>query len=220
MARMPRLVVPGYPHHITQRGVRRMTTFWGADDYQLYLNLVTRYREEAGAAIWAYCLMPNHVHFVVVPKESDSLSRLFLQVHRQYTRTINFREKWRGHLWQERFHSCVMDEDYLLAAVRYVERNPVKAKLCESAAQWPWSSANAHLLGYDDQVVTVKPMLERVINWRSYLQEEGAEQEIASIKQFSSSGRPAGDDYFVNKLEALTKRVLNPKRPGPKTRVK
>lgn len=220
MARMPRLVVPGYPHHITQRGVRRMTTFFSADDYQFYLNLVSHYKEDAGVSVWAYCLMPNHVHFVVVPKESDSLSRLFRQVHRNYTRIINLRKKCTGHLWQERFHSFVMDEDYLLATVRYVERNPVKAKLCVSPEQWQWSSAGAHIVGCDDTVVTVGPMLERVSNWRSYLRTEESEKNLASIRRFSSSGRPAGEEGFVDKLEKLTERVLKPRRPGPKIRVK
>jgi putative transposase len=220
MARMPRLVVPGYPHHITQRGARRMATFFSTDDYQYYLDLVSHYKKDAGASIWAYCLMPNHVHFVVVPQESDSLSRLFLQVQRRYTRAINFRNQWSGHLWQERFHSFVMDEDYLLATVRYVERNPVKAELCVSPEQWRWSSAGAHIMGCDDEVVTVGPMLERVSNWRSYLQEEESEQKVASIRRFSSTGRPAGEEGFVDRLETLTKRELRPGRPGPKARIK
>ena len=123
MARMPRLVVPDYPHHITQRGNRRMKTFFSEDDYQHYINLLESYKTDAEVEIWAYCLMPNHVHIVAVPKEKDGLSYLFRQVHRHYTRYINFREKWKGHLWQERYHSFVMDEQYLLATVRYVELN-------------------------------------------------------------------------------------------------
>ena len=130
MARMPRLVVPHYPHHITQRGARRIKTFFTEEDYQYYLELVAEYKAEAGVEVWAYCLMPNHVHFVAVPTERDSLSRLFRRVHRHYSRAINFRQKCTGHLWQERFHSFVMDEQYLLATVKYVELNPVKAKLC------------------------------------------------------------------------------------------
>lgn len=109
MARMPRLVAPHYPHHVTQRGNRRMKTFFCATDYQCYLDLVARYKSEVGVEILAYCLMPNHVHFVVVPYEQDGLAQLFRKVHQEYTRYINFREGWRGHLWQERFHSFVMD---------------------------------------------------------------------------------------------------------------
>jgi REP element-mobilizing transposase RayT len=103
------------------------------------------YAQQADTEIWAYCLMPNHVHLVMVPDQEDGLRAALGEAHRHYTRHINFRQKWRGHLWQERFHSFLMDEDYLLATVRYVERNPVAARLCESAGQWPWSSTRAHL---------------------------------------------------------------------------
>ncbi len=220
MARMPRLVVPGYPHHVTQRGARRMKTFFSEGDYEYYLDLIAHYKEGAGVDVLAYCLMPNHVHFVAVPHEKESLSRLFRQVHRHYTRHINFREQWKGHLWQERFHSFVMDEQYLLATVRYVERNPVKAKLCFLAEEWRWSSAGAHLLGVDDHIVTVKPMLERIPDWRAYLSMEEGERELSTIKHHSTSGRPAGDTTFVQYLEALTGRDLQKKKPGPKVAVK
>lgn len=165
MARMPRLVVPGYPHHVTQRGNRRMKTFFCGEDYRAYLELLAEAKAEAGVAVWAYCLMPNHVHLVVAPERKDNLARLFGCVHRRYSRRINFREHWRGHLWQERFHSFVMDERYLLAAVRYTELNPVRTRLCANPTDWPWSSAGTHLRGRDNTVVSVAPMLERVADW-------------------------------------------------------
>src|SRR5210317_374899 len=130
MARMPRLVIPHYPHHVTQRGVRRQKTFFSDADYKTYLDLLATAKDGVGADIWAYCLMPNHVHHVIVPGKEDSLAALFSDAHRRYTRRINFREGWRGHLWQERFHSFVMDERHLNATVRYVELNPVAAGLC------------------------------------------------------------------------------------------
>ena len=140
MARMPRLVVPGYPHHVTQRGNRRMKTFFCDDDYLYYIDLLREHKEEAKVDIWAYCLMPNHTHIVVVPEQEDSLAGLFSLVHRHYSRYINFREKWTGHLWQERFHSFVMGEQYLMATVRCVELNPLRARLCTHLFEWPWSS--------------------------------------------------------------------------------
>lgn len=216
MARMPRLVVPGYPHHVTQRGNRRMKTFFTDDDYRYYLDLIVRYKVESGVEILVYCLMPNHVHFVVVPKENEGLSQLFREVHRHYTRHINFRENWKGHLWQERFHSFVMDEQYLLATVRYVELNPVKAKLCLKPGDWSWSSADAHLSGFNDHVVTVDPMLRRIPDWEAYLSIEAREKEYSSIRRLSSSGRPAGDESFVQSLEVLTGRELSKKKPGPR----
>ena len=89
--------------------------------------------------------MPNHVHLVMVPGEEDGLRATLGEAHRRYTRHINFRERWRGHLWQERFHSFIMDEKYLLSTVRYVERNPVAARLCVNPQDWKWSSVRAHL---------------------------------------------------------------------------
>lgn len=214
MARMPRLVVPGLPHHVTQRGNRRMQTFFSNDDYRTYLALMAEGKEDAGIAVWAYCLMPNHVHLVVVPERKDSLAQLFRTVHRRYTRHINLREDWRGHLWQERFHSFVMDEHYLLAAVRYTELNPVRARLCARPEDWPWSSARAHLARKNDTVVTVGPMLQRVTSWGQYLatDEQG---EASKIRHYASTGRPAGEASFVEQLEGLTGRALQKRKPGP-----
>ena len=147
MARLARLVVPGMPHHITQRGNRRQQTFFKTffndGDYAAYLELMDDWCRENGVAIWGYCLMPNHTHLIAVPSSEDGLRWAIGEAHRRYTRQINFREKWRGYLWQGRFASFVMDEPYLLAAARYVELNPVRAGLVQSAGDWPWSSARA-----------------------------------------------------------------------------
>ena len=220
MARMPRLVVPNYPHHVTQRGNRRMKTFFHDEDYRYYLELVSRYKSAVGVDIWGYCLMPNHVHFVAVPAEQDGLANLFREVHRHYSRHINFRENWKGHLWQERFHSFVMDERHLMATVRYVELNPVKAKLCERPEDWAWSSTRAHIQAVDDEIVTVAPMLERVSNWNDYLMMDAREEEINAIRRCTSSGRPAGSKAFIQKLENITGQTLTKKKPGPKPRIK
>jgi putative transposase len=193
-----------------------MKTFFSADDYRFYLELLAEYKTEAAVSVWAYCLMPNHVHFVVVPDKEDSLSCLFRRVHREYSRYINFRERWKGHLWQERFHSFVMDEQYLMATVRYVELNPVRAKLCEKAEDWPWSSASSHLARRDDSVTSVKPMLELVDDWQSYLAIEPTEEQLSAIRKHTSSGRPAGIEDFIDKLELVSGRRLRKLKPGPK----
>ena len=220
MARMPRLVVPGYPHHVTQRGNRRMKTFFSEGDYQAYLNWVREFKEDAGVEVWAYCLMPNHVHLVVVPEQEDSLSKFFRQVHRYYSRYINFRENWRGHLWQERFHSFVMDEQYLLTAIRYVELNPVRAHLCQRPEQWRWSSTQAHRSGCDDGVVSVKPMLSRIGDWDQYLQLGESESDNERIRKNSRTGRPLGNGEFIESLELMTGRNLQLRKPGPKSAIK
>lgn len=119
MARLARLVIPGLPHHVTQRGNRRQQTFFNDGDYAAYIELMAQWCREEGVEIWSYCLMPNHVHLIAVPKTEDGLRRAIGESHRSYTRRINFREQWRGYLWQGRFASFIMDEPYLLAAARY-----------------------------------------------------------------------------------------------------
>ena len=165
MARLARVVIPGLPHHITQRGNRRQQTFFNEGDYAAYLELMTEWCREQGVEIWSYCLMPNHTHSIAVPSSEDGLRWAIGETHRRYTRRINFREKWRGYLWQGRFASFVMDEPYLLAAARYIELNPVRARLVSKAEDWPWSSARAHLAGQDDPLVKVGPLLAMIGDW-------------------------------------------------------
>jgi len=200
MARTARLVVPGYPHHVTQRGNRRQRTFFFERDYRAYLKLIAEAKERAGVEIWAYCLMPNHVHLVAVPTEKNSLALLFRYAHSRYTRRINIRENWVGHLWQERFHSAVMDEQHLLAAIRYVELNPVRAGLCDSATEWAWSSVHAHKSGVDQGIVTVAPMLSMVSDWDRYLEIVDSKHTIERIRTYSRSGRPIGDEAFLEQI--------------------
>ena len=216
MARMARLVVPHFPHHVTQRGNRRQKTFFCEEDYRYYIELLSEYAKISRTAIWAYCLMPNHVHLVMVPAEEDGLQATLGEAHRRYTRFINFRERWRGHLWQERFHSFLMDEHYLLSTVRYVERNPVVARLCDNPEDWQWSSARAHLTGHDDKLVQVQPMLDRIDNWRIYLSDAGKQHHQELIKRHTRTGRPLGGKEFVRKLKTLTGKELAHKKPGRK----
>ncbi|MBF0632719.1 MAG: transposase [Magnetococcales bacterium] len=169
MARIARVVAPGLPHHITQRGNRRQQTFFEEQDYQVYLDLMAEWCERFDVEIWAYCLMPNHVHLIAVPTVADGLRLAIGEAHRRFTRHINFRMKWRGHLWQERFASFPLDEEYLLAAIRYVEFNPVRARLTALPEEYPWSSARAHLSGQDDRLVKTKPMLELIPDWSLFL---------------------------------------------------
>ncbi len=153
MARVARVVSPGMPHHITQRGNRRMLTFLQESDYEVYVHLMRTWCARHGVAILAYCLMPNHVHLIAVPETVEGLARAVGEGHRRYTCHINQREGWRGYLWQGRFASFVMDQDYFLTAMRYVELNPVRAGLAASPADWPWSSARAHLTGERDPLI-------------------------------------------------------------------
>ncbi len=222
MARISRLVVPGHPHHVTQRGNRRLEVFFGDDDYRAYLALVAASCRAAGTAIWAYCLMPNHVHFILVPSHPDGLRAALGEAHRRYTRRINAREGWRGHLWQERFHSFVMDEAHLLACARYVERNPVDAGLVATPREWPWSSARAHLDGNDandgansgNGIVSVAPLLARMPDWGGFLAAGVSEAERQELRTHGNTGRPLGAADWVEALERRTGRPLRPRKPG------
>jgi len=125
MARIGRIVVPDFPHHVTQRGNRRQTVFFESSDYALYRDLLAERCRKAAVEVWAYCLTPNHVHLVLRPSTPDGLARAIGETHRQYTGFINARARWTGHLFQGRFSSVALDEAHFVAAARYVALNPV-----------------------------------------------------------------------------------------------
>jgi putative transposase len=215
MARIARVVAPGYPHHITQRGNRRQPVFFCDDDYLAYIELMSEWCNKCQVDIWAWCLMPNHVHLIAVPHTEKGLSRAIGEAHRRYTRRINFREKWRGHLWQERFASFPMDESHLLAAARYVEMNPVAAGLVENPIDYRWSSARAHLERESEGLTKVEPLLEIVGDWRSFLSLLSSD-ELDLMQRHERTGRPLGAFSFVEGLEQKLGRILRPQKPGPK----
>ncbi len=217
MARLPRLVVPGLPHHATQRGNRRGTTFFEDEDYALYKYMLAEAAEKAGSEIWCYCLMPNHVHIIIVPSHEDGLRMTFADAHRRYTGYINARMRTTGHLWQGRFGSVVMDEAHLANAVRYVSFNPVRARLAKNAEDWEWSSARAHLKGKDDGLVKIAPVLKRYGNFREFLgKEEPPDNIYRTLRQSETTGRPLGSDDWLAELEQQTGRVLKAQKRGPK----
>ena len=219
MAREARIVIPGLPHHVTQRGNRRLPVFFSDADYESYRALLAEFCGRAGTAVWAYCLMPNHVHLILVPDNADGLRASLGEAHRRYTRRINRREDWRGHLWQERFHSFPMDEAWLLACARYVVLNPVRAGLVKDAADWPWSSAGAHLTGQDDDLVTVAGLAERVGDWRAFLEQSLEEVALDRLRRHGMNGRALGGAAFMAEWEAKLGRPLGPRPRGrPKQR--
>jgi putative transposase len=162
MARIARAVAPGKPHHLTQGGNRRQQTFFNDQDYQAYLELMLQWCLKFQVDTWAYCLMPNHIYIIVVPETKDGLKQAIGEAHRRYTRRVNFREGWRGHLWQGRFSSFIMEERYLLTCTRYVELNPVRAGLVKKPADWRWSNAAPNMKGKDDILVKTQPLLDMV----------------------------------------------------------
>jgi len=218
MARVSRVVVPETPHHITQRGNRRQKVFLIDDDYNAYLELMSEWCQKSGVEIWAYCLMPNHVHLIAVPNNSKSLAQGIGEAHRRYTRLINFRENWRGYLWQGRFASFPMDEKYLLCAARYIELNPVRAGLAKQPWDYSWSSAHAHINKKDDRLVKTKPLLDMIEDWRSFLEQPLSEEEINLFRKHERTGRPLGSMNFIRKLEEMFNRILRPRHAGRRRR--
>ena len=217
MARLPRVVIPGIPHHVTQRGNGRQRTFFEDGDYALYLDLLAEAAERARAQVWAYCLMPNHVHIVLTPEDDQGLSRTFGELHRRYTGFINARRRTTGHLWQGRFGSVAMDEAHFVTALRYVALNPVRARLVARAEDWAWSSTRALIAGADDHVVSVAPALERVGDFAVFLGEEFDEAlSYAALRKAESVGRPVGSAAWLADMEARTGKVLVAGKRGPK----
>jgi putative transposase len=178
MARLARVIVPGLPHHVTQRGNRREPIFFEDGDQEVYRDLLAAQVKRRGVEVWAYCLMPNHVHLILTPRDEIGLSLAVGEAHRRYTNFVNARGRWTGHLFQSRFASVAMDEAHLVAAARYVPMNPVRACLVLRPEDWPWSSAKAHLAGQDDGLVSTRPLLERIGDFAAFLAE--AEEFAAS----------------------------------------
>ncbi len=160
MSRLARMVVPGLPHHVTQRGNRREAIFFEDGDQQIYCDLLAEQARKFSVEVWAYCLMPNHVHLILTPHGEDGISRALGEAHRRHTNFINARGRWTGHLFQSRFASVAMDESHLRSAVSYVSLNPVRAPLVSRAEGWVVGCAGA-LACEDDNLVSVRPVLDR-----------------------------------------------------------
>ncbi len=186
------MVVPGYPHHIIHTGNRRQDTFFKEQDYIDYLSLISQGCSRYKVEVWAYCLMPNHIHLIAVPESRDGLMRAIGGAHRRYTRAVNHREGLRGHLWQGRFASFAMDEHYLMEAARYIETNPVSSGLTRAPEEYLWSSARAHMEERDDVLVKVAPLLEKINDWKGFLSEQGEEGLADKMRSHERTGEPLG----------------------------
>jgi putative transposase len=216
MPRAARIVCPGVPHHITQRGNRRQRTFFEPADFVAYRTLVAEGCKAAGVQVLAYCLMPNHVHLVAVPPDEDALRRALVPAHQKYTWLINRRHGWTGHLWQERFHASAMDDPHTLAAVRYVELNPVRAGLVGNPVGWAWSSASAHVGRRADQLVPadLPPPLAGIADWLGFLVDEEGDDIVDALRRHAGTGLPLGSAGFVAALEHTFGRSFARRPPG------
>jgi putative transposase len=223
MARLARVVIPHVPHHVTQRGNRRLPVFFGEDDRLAYLGLVKDACAAQGTTCLAWCLMDNHIQMILTPQTADGLRATLGEAHRRYCRRINFREGWRGFLFQGRFASYPMDDAHLIAAVRYVENNPVAAGMVQRAQDWRWSSARSHIAGKraaDDPLTNIAALGQHVRNWRAFL-ELGAEAmddpaAVEAIEARIRTGRPLASPEWIAAAEAAIERKLGPQKRGPK----
>jgi putative transposase len=222
MGRIARIVVAGHAHHVTHRGIRRGRTFFHDQDYSDYLSLLKEWSKRWGNEILAYCLMPNHVHLIVVPRSEDGLARGIGETHRRYAREVNAREGFRGRLWKGRFASVVVDEMHLLDVARFVERNPIRSGLAKRAEDWRWSSAAGHVWGEHDsnaQGLWLSQRLEGgVYTWSEWLRTPDDPALASAIRQCERTGRPLGDLKFLGRVGQLLGRDLIPKKPGPQAK--
>lgn len=217
MARLPRAVFPGLPHHVTQRGNGRAQTFFRDEDYRLYLRLLAEHCSAAKVEIWGWVLMPNHVHLILVPDDADGIRRALAPVHRRYAGSIHAREQRTGHFWQGRFGCVAMDEAHLRAALRYVTLNPVRARLVERATDWPWSSVQVHLgRTAQDGVTSADPIRERYPDFAELVEAAEEDDTIERLRRAETIGRPVGNADFIAGLEFSSGRRLVPNKRGPK----
>lgn len=208
MPRVARLVIPGVPHHVTQRGNNRETVFFEEEDRRCYLDRLRENADRYGLTVWAYCLMPNHVHIVGTPGDEESLAKAVGRTNFRYAQYLNRRLRRSGHVWQNRFYSCALEEVHLWRAIRYVERNPVRARMVRVPWRYPWSSAAAHVGASDGGgLLDLNAWREawKASRWRAQLCESNEEQE-AVVRRRTYTGRPWGTEPFLDRLERRLER--------------
>ena len=215
MARLPRLTLPGYPHHVIQRGNNRQAIFAKTADYQRLLDLLDDNARQFEVAIHAYVLMSNHFHLLVTPQTSDGLPQMMQAVGRRYVRYFNDSQQRSGTLWEGRYRSTLIQTDrYLLACMAYIDLNPVRAGLVVQAADYPWTS-HGHYIGRQmDKVVTPHPLVWALGN--TPFAREAAYAELvqaginpvqqSALTQATLSGWALGEPDFVADLQKRTQR--------------
>jgi putative transposase len=212
MPRIARVVFPGVPHHVTQRGNRREQVFFVDTDRYAYLNCFRKYADRHDLDVLAYCLMPNHVHMVVVPATGHALHRAMKPLHMRYAQHFNRVRRLSGRVWQGRYFSSPLDETYLWNAIRYVELNPVRAKLTNRAEDYPWSSAAGHCGLRLDSLLTSKPWWRRQVegigDWSGWLAAGDESESLAVLRRNTVKGLPCGSPSFIDALERATGRQI------------
>lgn len=217
MARIARIALEGIPYHITQRGNGRQQVFFDDFDYSLYLDWFAEYSADAGLRVWAYCLMPNHVHVIAVPERPESMASVFARTHAGFARYFNLKRRSCGHVWQSRYFSCPLEPSHLWRAVAYVERNPVRAGMVEQADCYRWSSAAARLGSGGGEFLDLRPWQAEYTSsqWWNVLC-SGVDEEAFGrrLQEASRRGRPLGQSWFTGELELRLGRAVQPMPAG------
>jgi len=216
MPRIARIVVKEYPHHIIQRGNNRQDVFFDDKDKKYYLDMLNKYSKECECKINAYCLMNNHIHILMVPQQDNSLAKTMQKVSLKYTQYINKKFKRTGRLWECRFHSAVVDsESYLWTVCRYIERNPVRAKMVEKPRDYIWSSARFQVT--DNKSGFLEPVWKDPVERQEYekfLNASGKKEENDMVKKRTYAGKPIGSEKFTEKIVEMLGIVINPRPKG------
>jgi putative transposase len=221
MPRRSRIVVPGCAHHVTQRGNHQANVFRDDEDRFHYMRLLREHSAKYDLWLWTYTLMTNHIHAIAVPHSKAGLSDVFRNTHSVYGRWFNKKYGLSGHLWQGRFYSCVLSESHLWAAVRYVERNPVRAGIVSRAEDYRWSSARAHVYAKPDPLLDSRlPLLGAIGNWSEWLVAADVESQLNAIRTATAKDYPFAEDAFVERLETELGRRLRPRKVGRKPKPK
>jgi putative transposase len=215
MPRTPRIVIPGVPHHITQRGNNREDVFFVDDDRRAYLRILAEESAAYGLTLHGFCLMTNHIHLIATPKTAPTLAKALGRTHWRYTQYVNRLHGRSGHLWQNRFFSCPLGPVHFFKAMAYVERNPLRAALASQAWLYPWSSAPAHT-GQAPQTpaLALAPFSPTPVHWKSLLRRPDDPADLALLRTRTQTGRPLGGDTFLSKLENKLGRRLRPLTVG------
>jgi putative transposase len=206
---------------VTQRGNRGVDVFGNNEDRLHYINLLREHSESNHVLVWVYTLMTNHIHTIVVPQSETSLFKAFRNTHAAYGQWFNKKYDVKGHLWHARYYSCVLDEAHLWNAVRYVERNPVRAGMVHRAEDYRWSSARSHVLGLPDPLLDPGlPLIGQIGDWADWLAIEDAARDLAAIRKATARDQPFADDAFIEKLEEMLGRPVRSRKRGRKAKSK
>jgi putative transposase len=216
MPRQARAVFSGVPHLVTQRGNRGEPVFFNDDDRSTYLTLLQEYCAAHRVEILAYCLMPHQAQLVAIPATDDGLQQVMKPLHMRHAQRVNRAQGWTGHLWQGRFLSSALDNAHVWAAVRYVEREPVRAGVVRKAENFKWSSAAAHTKAHprtpSNSLLNSSSKWSKAFaetpDWAAWLAEGDEAQELNVIRRNIEKGLPCGSDAFVKKLSLLAGRTL------------